>query len=70
MGAMHYFRWIFWIFMVGVLAFYGWGRSNNRQHLSRETPHAVLQRRLANGELTREAYEKRKALLDRDGARS
>ena len=70
MGGMHYFWWIFWVFLVGVLAFYGWGRSNNRQPSSRETPHAVLQRRLADGELTPEEYEQRKALLDRDGARS
>ena len=35
----------------------------------RETPHEVLRRRLANGEITPQEYEGRKALLDRDAGR-
>ncbi len=62
MGGMHGAWWIFWILLIGVIVFVAWGRRGQR----RETPHDVLQRRLAAGEVTPEEYEKRKALLDRD----
>ena len=67
MGGMHGLWWIFWVVLIGVLVFYGWGRPSEQRRRSRETPHQALQRRLANGEVTAEEYEKRKALLDRDG---
>jgi putative membrane protein len=71
MGGMHWFWWIFWAVLVGVVVFYGWGRQGAQRHRPHETPHAVLQRRLASGEIAPEEYEKRKALLDRDaGART
>jgi putative membrane protein len=66
MGGMHGFWWIFWLALIGLLAFYGWGRPSERRRGARETPHEVLRRRLANGEITTEQYEERKALLDRD----
>ena len=65
MGGMHWIWWIFWLVLVGAIVFYGWGRSNQR-HRARETPNAVLKRRLANGEISAEEYEQRKLLLDRD----
>lgn len=68
MGGMHGLWWIFWIVLIGVIVFYGWGRPGSEQRRSRETPHEVLKRRLASGEVTPEQYEQRKALLDRDGA--
>ncbi|WP_231943489.1 SHOCT domain-containing protein [Hydrogenophaga crassostreae] len=34
----------------------------------RETPHEILRRRLANGEISTAQYEERKTLLDRDSA--
>ena len=72
MGGMHFLWWIFWIALVGVLLWTAWGRRDGRrddqQRERRETPHEVLQRRLANGECTPEEYEQRKALLDRDAA--
>lgn len=64
MGGMHGAWWIFWILLVGALAFFAWGQPGRRRR--RETPHEVLQRRLANGEITPDDYEQRKALLDRD----
>lgn len=68
MGGMHGLWWIFWLVLVGVLVLfvYGWGRPGERPRNPRETPHEVLRRRLASGEITTEQYEERKALLDRD----
>ncbi len=66
MGGMHGLWWIFWVVMIGLLVFYGWGRSGQQRRRSRETPLEVLQRRLASGEITTEEYEKRKLLLVRD----
>lgn len=64
MGGMHGAWWIFWILLVGALVFFAWGQPGRRRR--RETPREVLQRRLANGEITPDDYEQRKALLDRD----
>jgi putative membrane protein len=66
MGGMHCGWWIFWILLIGVIAFYGWGRSNKQRNSSPETPYQILRRRLADGQLTPEEYESRKALLDSD----
>ena len=66
MGGMHGLWWLFWVVLVGVLVFYGWGRSDEQPPPPRETPHEVLQRRLADGQITPDEYEKRKALIDRD----
>ncbi|MBE0546776.1 MAG: SHOCT domain-containing protein [Rubrivivax sp.] len=66
MGGMHWVWWIFWVALVGVIVFYGWGRPSEQRRRPRETPHEVLQRRLASGEIAPEEYEKRRGLLDRD----
>ncbi len=66
MGGMHGLWWIFWVVMIGLLVFYGLRRPSERGRRSLETPLEILQRRLANGEVTPDEYEKRKALLDRD----
>lgn len=68
MGGMHALWWLFWLVLVGVLVFFAWGRPGERHRRARETPHEVLQRRLASGEITPEQYEQRKTLLDRDAA--
>lgn len=65
MGGMHWLWWIFGVALIGVIVFYGWGRQEQRRR-PRETPHDVLQRRMASGEIAPEEYEQRKALLDRD----
>lgn len=65
MGGMHAFWWIFWLVLIVVVVWVvgsAW-RPGSR---ARETPLEVLQRRLATGEITPEAYEKAKALLERD----
>ena len=69
MVGMHGFWWLFWLLMIGVLLFYGWGRPGRRGERLRETPQQVLHRRLASGEITPQQYEERKALIDRDTAR-
>lgn len=67
MGGMHWLWWIFWLLLVGALVYGAWGRpGEQRRRRARETPQQTLQRRLANGEITPDEYEKRKALLDRD----
>lgn len=66
MGGMHALWWLFWLGLIIVL----WvtiGRPGRRNEpRERETPHDILRRRLAHGEITPEAYEQAKALLDRD----
>lgn len=69
MVGMHGFWWLFWLLMIGVLLFYGWGRPGRHGERLRETPHEVLHRRLASGEITPQQYEERKALIDRDTPR-
>lgn len=66
MGGWHWLWWLFWVVLIGVLFFYGWGRRGEQRRRPRDTPQQVLQRRLANGEINPDEYEKRKALLDRD----
>jgi len=66
MGGMHGLWWIFWVALIGVLVYYTWGRPGEQRRRPRETPQQALQRRLANGEITPDDYEKRKAVLDRD----
>ena len=66
MMGMHTLWWVFWIAVVFGLVFWGWGGSPARRDRPRETPHEVLGRRLANGEISTEEYEKRKEVLDRD----
>lgn len=62
MGGMHWLWWLFWLALIGVIVFYGWRRPDDR----RRGPHEVLKRRLANGDISAQEYEQRKALLDRD----
>ena len=70
MGGMHGLWWLFWLMVVGVALFNGWGRRGGRSDHPRETPHDVLRRRLANGEITPHGPEERKVSLDRDTGRS
>ena len=69
MVGMHGFWWMFWLLLVGGLVLVGWGNPGVRGARPRESPHEVLRRRLAKGELTPAQYEEHKALLDRDSDR-
>ena len=66
MMGMHTFWWIFGFAVVIALIFWAVGGSTARRDRPRETPHEMLRRRLANGEISTEEYEKRKTVLDRD----
>ena len=74
MGGMHGLWWLFWLILLGVFVFGGWGRSADRRNRSpetpRDTPHELLHKRLANGDITPTEYEERKTLLDRDASPS
>ena len=70
MGGMHGLWWLFWIVLIGALVYATWGRPSERQRGPGETPHEVLRRRLANGEIDGQEYEQRKALLDRDAGKT
>ena len=67
MGGMHGLWWIFWVVLIGALIFSIRGLTGQRR---RETPREVLQRRLADGEIDAEEYEKRNALLNRDAGKT
>ena len=65
MGGAHVLEWIFWLLIVGLIAF-GLLRQANTRREAGESPKDLLQRRLAAGEITPEEYEQRLALLNRD----
>jgi putative membrane protein len=65
MIGMHGFWWLFWLLLIGFALFFGWAGPGRRDDSSRETPHEVLHRRLASGEITPQEYEERLALLKR-----
>ena len=64
MMGMHALWWVFWIAVVIALVFWGVGSSTARRNRLREMPREMLRRRLANGEISTEEYEKRKTVLD------
>ena len=66
MGGIHALWWIFWLVLIGALVFLAFRRAGRRDDMHGETPHEVLRRRLASGEVTAKEYEESKALLDRD----
>lgn len=66
MVGMHIFWWFFWVVVVLAIVFWGRGDSRVRRERPRETPLELLRRRLANGEISPEEYEKRKVILERD----
>ncbi|WP_254606965.1 SHOCT domain-containing protein [Rhodoferax sp. BAB1] len=66
MVGMHAFWWIFWVIIIIALLFGPWPPSRGRDDGLRETPHQVLRRRLAKGEIKPEEYEQLKQLLGKD----
>ena len=65
--GMHTFWWLFWIAII-VLLFSLFTPVPKQQARTRGTPLDILQRRLATGEISTEEYERRRAILVRDGA--
>lgn len=73
MMGMHGMGWLVLLLLLVLFAgfiFFGRDRSADREDDRRETPHEMLRRRLASGDITVADYEERKALLERDGGRS
>ncbi|MFM2262637.1 MAG: hypothetical protein RI959_1313 [Pseudomonadota bacterium] len=66
MGGMHTFWWLFWLILAVALVYAVWPPERRTGRSKREAPLEILQRRLALGEITPEAYEQTKSLLDRD----
>lgn len=68
MGGMPFFWWGFWILIFIAVLFWWRGPRGARREREpeRETPRQILQRRLAQGEISVDDYEARKAVLDRD----
>jgi putative membrane protein len=66
MMGMHTLWWVFWIAVVIALVLWVGRGAPARRDRPRETPHELLRHRLANGDISTEEYEKRKAILDRD----
>jgi putative membrane protein len=63
MGGMHGLWWLFWIVLIAAV----WSMrrgvvASGRRRGSTETPHEVLRRRLASGEIDAQEYEQRKGL--------
>lgn len=63
-GYMVGMHWLWWLFWIGILLAVFW--PGRRRGQTRATPHEVLRRRLAAGDITTQEYEQRRALLDRD----
>jgi len=66
MGGMHTLWWILWLVLLIVLVYAVSSPDRRRRRQGKPVRIPILQRRLASGEITPEAYEKAKALLDRD----
>lgn len=65
MVGMHAFWWLFWMIVLVMLVLALRPGANRRGERQRETPHDILRRRLANGEIKPEEYEQLKQVLDR-----
>ncbi len=64
--GMHFFWWLFWVLLF--VSFFSYATPIPRRHFKRlqETPLAILQRRLASGEITEQEYERSKSVMARD----
>jgi len=70
MVGMHGFVWLFRLVLIAAVFVAVWGRSGRRGRSRHVSPHEILQRRLASGEITSQGYEERKRLLDRERSAS
>lgn len=65
-GGWWWIWWVIWALII-IFAFAWWIPWGGRDRVvRRETPLELLQRRLANGEISPQDYEERKAILLRD----
>lgn len=58
--GMHFAWWIFWVVLIIIIYYV---LSKKRKNLPKETPLEILEKRFANGEITKEEFEKSKQAL-------
>ncbi len=61
------FMWLFWIFIVGVIAYFVFDRRKHNQNVkdsSVESPIEILKKRYARGEITKEEFDRLKKELE------
>jgi len=58
---MNFIWWIIWILFLIWLFVTPWG-----YHRTRDTSYDILRKRFASGEITKEEYEEKKAILEQD----
>lgn len=61
--GMHMFWWIVWVILLFWIFFTPYDVPGKKR---RESPLDILQRRLASGEISKEEYEERRAIIERD----
>ena len=59
--GMNFIWWIIWILFLIWLFITPWG-----YHRTRDTSYDILRKRFASGEITKEEYEEKKAILEQD----
>ena len=64
MWGMHLFWWLFWVILI--IAFFAWFKPASSKRRKKQSALEILQMRFAKGEITKEEYEERKAVLERD----
>ncbi len=62
--GMHFLWWLFWLIIIIWIFATPWDIPGQRK--KRDTPLAILKKRLAKGEITKEEYEEIKKTLDKD----
>ncbi len=62
--GMHLFWWLFWIVLIMIL--FGWFEPVPKKRIRNDSPLGILHRRLASGEITKEEYDERKAIITKD----
>lgn len=68
LGGMHAVGWLLWLLLIAVVVAWGWSLPRQREGRRRETAREILDRRLANGDMTPADYQERLGLLERDAA--
>ena len=61
--GMHLIWWIFWIFFIFIL--FGWFDTVPKKHMSKASPHDLLLKRFASGQITKEEYLDHKAMIEK-----
>lgn len=63
-GGMHLIWWIIWIAFIFLI--FGLFQPVPRRKMKENAPLAILQKRFASGDITKEEYEERKKILEKN----